>query len=88
MYRYNAAVKYCKELKESGKLGDIFSVEAQMSVYHDSEKRKWLNKFNGGMMFFLGCHLVDIVSVSYTHLDVYKRQGIFRAAAGNICCPQ
>jgi len=61
MYRYNAAVKYCKELKESGKLGDIFSVEAQMSVYHDSEKRKWLNKFNGGMMFFLGCHLVDIV---------------------------
>ena len=61
MYRYNAAVKYCRELKESGKLGDIFCVEAQMSVLHNSQKREWLEKFKGGMMFFLGCHLVDIV---------------------------
>lgn len=61
MYRYNAAVKYCSELKESGKLGDIFCVEAQMSVLHNAEKRHWLRKFKGGMMFFLGCHLIDIV---------------------------
>ena len=25
MYRYNAAVRHCLALKESGKLGDIFS---------------------------------------------------------------
>ena len=61
MYRYNAAVKYCLELKKEGKLGDIFSVEAQMSVLHNAEKRMWLKKFKGGMMFFLGCHLVDLV---------------------------
>ena len=61
MYRYNAAVKYCKALKDSGKLGEIFSVEAHMSVLHNAQKREWLNKFPGGMMFFLGCHLVDIV---------------------------
>ena len=61
MYRYNAAVKYCLELKKEGKLGDIFSVEAQMSVLHNAEKRAWLKRFKGGMMFFLGCHLVDLV---------------------------
>ncbi len=61
MYRYNAAVKRCRELKESGRLGDIFCVEAQMSVLHNAEKRAWLSKFKGGMMFFLGCHLVDLV---------------------------
>lgn len=61
MYRYNAAVKYCYDLKNAGKLGDIFSVEAHMSVLHNAEKRAWLKKFKGGMMFFLGCHLVDLV---------------------------
>ena len=61
MYRYNAAVKHCLELKESGQLGDIFSVEAHMSVLHNTQKRAWLKKFTGGMMFFLGCHLVDLV---------------------------
>ena len=61
MYRYNAAVRHCLALKESGKLGDIFSVEAHMSVLHNAQKRAWLKRFKGGMMFFLGCHLVDLV---------------------------
>lgn len=61
MYRYNAAVEYCRELKKAGKLGEIFSVEAHMSVLHNKSKREWLKQFQGGMMFFLGCHLVDIV---------------------------
>ena len=61
MYRYNVAVKHCRDLMESGKLGDIFCVEAQMSVLHNAEKRAWLSRFKGGMMFFLGCHLVDLV---------------------------
>ena len=61
MYRYNPGVKYCLALKESGKLGDIFSVEANMSVHHCAAKRAWLSRFQGGMMFFLGCHLIDLV---------------------------
>ena len=52
MYRYNAGVTYCLELLKSGKLGNIFSVEAQMSVLHNKEKRAWLSQFKGGMMFF------------------------------------
>ena len=32
-----------------------------MSVRHNAGKRQWLGQFKGGMMFFLGCHLVDLV---------------------------
>lgn len=61
MYRYNKAVQYCRDLVQSGALGEIFSVEAHMSCWHNAKKRAWLSQFPGGMMFFLGCHLIDLV---------------------------
>lgn len=63
MYRYNPGVtKLIQEIKD-GELGEIISVEAQMSQIYDftPKKRQWLEQFEGGMMFFLGCHLVDLV---------------------------
>ena len=63
MYSYNPAVMYAKKLVKEGKLGDIISVEAQMNCsYANPEKRRWLGNFKGGMMFFLGCHLIDLVA--------------------------
>lgn len=59
VYRFNPMVKNALELKNSGELGEVYSVEAHMSVYHDENKRRWLKTFKGGMMFYLGCHLVD-----------------------------
>lgn len=32
-----------------------------MSGYHSDEIRKWLKNFDGGIMFFLGCHLIDLI---------------------------
>ena len=61
MYRYNPLIRKALDMARSGELGEIFSVETQMSVRHVPEKRKWLSQFKGGMMFFLGCHLVDLV---------------------------
>lgn len=61
MYRYNPAVLHALKRKEEGLLGEIFSVEAQMSVRHQNDKRQWLERFEGGMMYFLGCHLIDLV---------------------------
>ena len=61
MYRYNPSVRHLFELVQSGELGDIYSVEAQMSCRHPRHKRQWLAQFQGGMMFYLGCHLVDLV---------------------------
>ncbi len=61
MYRFNPFIREAIEKAKSGELGEIYSVEAHMSVEHSAEKREWLKKLPGGMMFFLGCHLVDLV---------------------------
>ncbi|MBQ4087083.1 MAG: Gfo/Idh/MocA family oxidoreductase [Clostridia bacterium] len=61
MYRYNSFVqKLMQDIKE-GKYGEIYAVEAHMDCLHTKEKRDWLKRFQGGMMHFLGCHLVDLI---------------------------
>lgn len=61
MYRFNPFVSEAIEKAKSGRLGEIYSVEAHMDCEHPFEKRQWLEKFPGGMMFFLGCHLIDLI---------------------------
>lgn len=61
MYRHNPAVTELMEDIRSGKLGEICSVEAHMNCWHPIEKRQWLEVFPGGMMFYLGCHLIDLI---------------------------
>ena len=61
MYRYNPEVLKLKEDIKNGKLGDIISVEAQMNCTHSGIKREWLNNYPGGMLYFLGCHMIDLV---------------------------
>lgn len=61
MYRFNPEVRAALERVKSGELGRIYSVEAHMSCKHTKEVREWLENFPGGMLFFLGCHLIDLV---------------------------
>lgn len=61
MYRFNVYIMELMRRIEAGELGEIVSIEAQMSCWHPEKKRHWLNIFPGGMMFFLGCHLTDLV---------------------------
>ena len=61
MYRYNPYVIELKERIKKGELGDIIGIEAQMNCIHTVEKRNWLADYKGGMMHFLGCHLVDLI---------------------------
>lgn len=61
MYRYNPAVQELLKKVRAGELGRIISVEAQMNCLHNAKNRQWLQDFPGGMMFFLGCHLVDLI---------------------------
>ena len=61
MYRYNPYIMELKEQIKNGELGDIISIEAQMNCIHPENVRQWLENFPGGMMFFLGCHLVDLI---------------------------
>ncbi len=61
MYRFNPTIKKAIEKVRRGELGEIYSVEAQMNCTHSKETREWLKNFPGGMLFFLGCHLIDII---------------------------
>ena len=61
MYRYNPYVQELFAAIKNGELGQIVSVEVQMSRVDSPALRQWLGNFKGGMMFFLGCHLVDLV---------------------------
>ena len=61
MYRENLAVQKALEMVRAGELGQIYSVEAHMSGDHPRNKREWLARFQGGMTFFLGCHLIDLI---------------------------
>lgn len=61
MYRYNSAVQKCFEHIKNGDLGEIYSINAEMSTFHPAETRKWLTNFGGGIMYILGSHLVDLI---------------------------
>lgn len=61
MYRYNPSIKRVFEMMDSGKLGEIFSINAEMSTGHSDEYRQWLCNFDGGTMYIFGCHLIDLI---------------------------
>ncbi len=61
MYRYNPAVRDCLQRVRNGALGEIYSINAEMSTFHSAEYKKWLTNFGGGIMYILGSHLVDLI---------------------------
>lgn len=61
MFRYNPFIADTVERACHGELGEILSVEAQMSRYDRKEGREWLNSFKGGMMFYLGSNMLDVI---------------------------
>lgn len=61
MYRYNPAVQECFRRIQNGDLGEIYSINAEMSTWHPEDSKKWLTNFGGGIMYILGSHLVDLI---------------------------
>lgn len=61
MFRYNPAVVLLRDFLKRGWLGEVFEVHAVMSKVVPTEERKRLAKFRGGIMFELGCHVLDLV---------------------------
>ena len=61
MYRYNPAVQKCIEMVQQGTLGEIYSINAEMSTFHKPAYKEWLTNFEGGILYILGSHLVDLV---------------------------
>ena len=61
MYRFNPALQRLFGMLEAGELGKVLYVNAEMSGRSGAWKRAWLGDYPGGFMYFLGCHLVDLI---------------------------
>jgi predicted dehydrogenase len=61
MYRYNPAVMLLREFLREGWLGEVFEIHTVMSKVVDPAGRRALAEYRGGMMFELGCHILDLV---------------------------
>lgn len=61
MYRYNPAVVIMRDLLRKGFLGEAFEIHCAMSKVVETPARLKFAPYPGGMMFELGCHMIDIV---------------------------
>ena len=61
MFRFNPAVMLLREFLDQGWIGDVFEVSTGMSKVVEPASRKEFARFPGGMMFELGCHVIDLV---------------------------
>ncbi|MDR3635818.1 MAG: Gfo/Idh/MocA family oxidoreductase [Isosphaeraceae bacterium] len=61
MFRYNPAVVLLRDLLKRGWLGEVFEVHAVMSKVVEPAARRGLAEYRGGIMFELGCHVIDLV---------------------------
>jgi predicted dehydrogenase len=60
MFRYNPAVVLMRKFLSEGWLGDVFEVHTVMSKVVPDAQRRELAEFKGGIMFELGCHVIDL----------------------------
>jgi predicted dehydrogenase len=61
MYRYNPGVLLLREALRHGWLGDLFEVHTVMSKVVPPNDRRELAAYPGGILFELGCHILDLV---------------------------
>lgn len=61
MYRYNPGVVLLRQALHAGWLGEVFEVAAVMSKVVAPADRRKLAEYPGGIMFELGCHVIDLV---------------------------
>jgi len=63
MYRYSPAVLMLRDFLKKGWLGEPFEVHTVMSKVVDATGRKRMSVYRGGIMFELGCHILDLTQV-------------------------
>jgi predicted dehydrogenase len=59
MWRHNPGVEKMLEAARSGSLGDIYLVKASIGNQLEPSRRAEWGQFRGGVMFELGCHVID-----------------------------
>jgi len=61
MFRYNSGFDFIRHAVAEGWLGDVYAVHGSMCTEVSSDDREALAFHPGGMMYELGCHLLDMI---------------------------
>lgn len=62
MFRVNPAIRFIQKAVKDGWLGDIVSIEADMNHNYGGKSYPiYISSFKGGVLYNLGCHLVDFI---------------------------
>jgi predicted dehydrogenase len=62
MFRGNPALGWCVKAVRKGWLGEILEIQGSMSHnYGGAAYQDYLGRFAGGILYTLGCHLIDLV---------------------------
>ena len=62
MFRGNPIFQFCLRAIREKLIGEVFEIEADMNhSYGDETYQQYIGKFPGGIMYNLGCHLIDFV---------------------------
>ena len=62
MFRGNPAFRFCIRAIREKLIGEVFEIEADMNHCYGNEiYQEYLGKFSGGIMYNLGCHLIDFI---------------------------
>ena len=75
MFRYSPAVLLMRKFLAEGWLGDLFEVHTVMSKVVGAGDRDNLAQYPGGIMFELGCHVIDLVVSTLGKPDVVRAFG-------------
>jgi len=76
MYRSNPALRFVWDFVRKGHLGKVGFIEADMNhAYNHDNYAEYMQAFEGGILYSLGCHLVDMVEplVSGSPLRITRR---------------
>ena len=62
MYRANPAIRFVWDFVRAGHLGKVGFIEADMNhAYNHDNYAEYMQTFEGGILYSLGCHLVDMI---------------------------
>lgn len=75
MFRHNPAFRFCFQAVREGWLGRVFSVHGVMGKRMTADARHPLLQYRGGIMFELGCHVIDALTTVLGKPDAVTPHG-------------
>lgn len=82
MFRGNPAFQFCIKAIRQKWIGDLISLEADMDHGYGGEHyMHYISQFSGGLMYNLGCHMIDFVVSAMGRPE--KVNGFLRSAPGD-----